>query len=186
MRLVHPMLCWQEDTRKALLASLQDDSFNLWVRDVSSGRHPNIPPVLNWPEASDESDSETSPSRIETAASLGAGGNSDVVELNDVDLQMPGFAGLGGRVTGYNIRTSDAIKLSAAGLFDFVFLRHSTESYLMLTKLLCYWMLLHGATVCFCSLHVWNFNQQAVALPTVLLTQSNATFCMSVLGVGTI
>ena len=85
----------QEDTRKALLASLQDESFNLWVRDVSSGRHPNIPPVLNWPEASDESDSETSPSRIETAASLGTTASNEVVELNDADLQMPGFAGLG-------------------------------------------------------------------------------------------
>ena len=90
------IICKQEDTRKALLASLQDESFKLWVRDVSSGRHPNIPPVLNWPEASDESDSETSPSRIETAASFGdtAGGN-EVVGLNDADLQIPGFAGLG-------------------------------------------------------------------------------------------
>ena len=77
------------------MASLQDESFNLWVRDVSSGRHPNIPPVLNWPEASDESDSETSPSRIETAASLRSTGGNEVVDLSDSDLQMPGFAGLG-------------------------------------------------------------------------------------------
>lgn len=106
---VYATCCVQEDTRKALLASLQDESFNLWVRDVSSGRHPTIPPVLNWPEASDESDSETSPSRIETAASLGtADGSSEVVELNDVDLQMPGFAGLGRQTTVCTFQSSDA------------------------------------------------------------------------------
>jgi len=85
--------CCQEDTRRALLASLQDDPLNPWVKDISSGRTPGIPALLDWPEASDESDSEASPLQIE-AASLTAP-SSNEVDLSHVNLEIPGFAGFG-------------------------------------------------------------------------------------------
>lgn len=84
---------FQEDTRKALLASLQDDPLNPWVKDISSGRNPGIPALLDWPEASDESDSEVSPMQIE-GASLSAPLGNDV-DLSQVSLEIPGFAGFG-------------------------------------------------------------------------------------------
>jgi len=83
----------QEDTRRALLASLQDDPLNPWVKGISSGRNPGIPALLDWPEASDESDSEVSPLQIE-GASLSAAAANDV-DLSQVSLEIPGFAGFG-------------------------------------------------------------------------------------------
>jgi len=77
------------------LASLQDDPLNPWVKDISSGRNPGIPALLDWPEASDESDSEAaSPLQIE-AASLSTPSANEVVDLSQVNLEIPGFAGFG-------------------------------------------------------------------------------------------
>lgn len=46
--------------KKALLASLQDlDPANPWVKDPS-GRHTNVAALLDWPEESDDSDTEPS------------------------------------------------------------------------------------------------------------------------------
>jgi len=72
---------------------LQDDPLNPWVKDISSGRNPGIPALLDWPEASDESDSEVSPLQIE-GASLSAPAGNDV-DLSQVSLEIPGFAGFG-------------------------------------------------------------------------------------------
>jgi len=66
---------------------------NPWVKDISSGKNPGIPSLLDWPEASDESDSEVSPLQIEGAAVSTASGNDDY--LSQVSLEIPGFAGFG-------------------------------------------------------------------------------------------
>ena len=63
------------------------------MKDISSGRSPGIPALLDWPEASDESDSEVSPLQIE-GASLSAPSGNDV-DLSQVTLEIPGFAGFG-------------------------------------------------------------------------------------------
>jgi len=63
------------------------------VKDISSGKNPGIPSLLDWPEASDESDSEVSPLQIEGAAVSTASGNDDY--LSQVSLEIPGFAGFG-------------------------------------------------------------------------------------------
>jgi len=64
------------------------------VKDISSGRNPVIPALLDWPEASDESDSEVSPLQIE-GASLSAAPSGNDVDLAQVGLEIPGFAGFG-------------------------------------------------------------------------------------------
>lgn len=76
------------------MASLQDDPLNPWVKDISSGRNPGIPTLLDWPEASDESDSEVSPLQIEGSA-LSAQQPGNDVDLSQVNLEIPGFAGFG-------------------------------------------------------------------------------------------
>ena len=49
---------FQEDLKKALLASLQDlNPQSSWVKDPS-GRHTNLAAVLDWPD-SEDSDTET-------------------------------------------------------------------------------------------------------------------------------
>ena len=63
------------------------------MKDISSGRNPGIPALLDWPEASDESDSEVSPLQIE-GTSLSAPSATDV-DLSQVSLQIPGVAGFG-------------------------------------------------------------------------------------------
>lgn len=52
------------------MASLEDDPTNvLWVKDPS-GRHANVSALFDWPEESDESDSEIpSPSKFPSALS---------------------------------------------------------------------------------------------------------------------
>ena len=52
-------LSFQEDLRKALLASVQDDMTpqTSWVKDPN-GRHTNLSAMFDWPEDSDDSDSE--------------------------------------------------------------------------------------------------------------------------------
>lgn len=74
-----------EDTKKALIASLQDDPGNLWVKDPS-GKHKNVSALLDWPEESDESDSENaSPSKF---------GVSCLKMTDEVDVNQTDVAGL--------------------------------------------------------------------------------------------
>jgi len=80
-----------------LLASLQDDTLNPWVKDISSGRNPGIPALLDWPEASDESDSEVSPLQIEGASLSVPASSANDVDLSQVNLEIPGFSGFGRR-----------------------------------------------------------------------------------------
>jgi len=87
---------------------------NPWVKDISSGRNPVIPALLDWPEASDESDSEASPLQIE-GASLSAPSGNDV-DLSQVSLEIPGFAGFGrcsasfNSLLDYSVRVVDLVR----------------------------------------------------------------------------
>jgi hypothetical protein len=49
---------YQEGTRKVLLATLNKNPQTSWVKGPS-GKHTNVSALLDWPDNSDESDSET-------------------------------------------------------------------------------------------------------------------------------
>ena len=52
------VVLYQEGTRKALLASLNKNPQTAWVKGPN-GKHTNVSALLDWPDNSDESDSET-------------------------------------------------------------------------------------------------------------------------------
>ena len=63
----------QDDLKKALLASLQDlDPNNPWVKDPT-GKHTNVIALLDWPEESDESDSESTSKPVSESAEQSVG-----------------------------------------------------------------------------------------------------------------
>lgn len=70
-----------------MIASLQDDPANLWVKDPS-GRHKNVSALLDWPEESDESDSENvSPSKF----SISVPKPPDDIDMTQIGLDIPGL-----------------------------------------------------------------------------------------------
>jgi len=70
---------------------MQNDPANPWVKDPS-GKHTNVSALLDWPEESDESDSEvTSPSKfsaVSAVAAAAAGNDGPAVDPANVNLDM--------------------------------------------------------------------------------------------------
>lgn len=71
-----------------MIASLQDDPGTLWVKDPS-GKHKNVSALLDWPEESDESDSENAapPPKF----SISAAKVTDGVDANQIEADIPGL-----------------------------------------------------------------------------------------------
>lgn len=68
-----------------MIASLQDDPGTLWVKDPS-GKHKNVSALLDWPEESDESDSENAaPPKF----SISSAKATDGVDANPIEVDIP-------------------------------------------------------------------------------------------------